>query len=185
MSAILVFLDESGILMSPTLRRSWAPRGQTPILYQRGRSHSKVSSIATLAVHPKGKKPRLFFCLHPNQNINSELCIGFLKQLKKSIRGPIVLVWDRLQAHRSKKTETFLKENKKKIHPFLFPPYAPELNPVEYFWSYIKTNPLANWAPENDILLVKKTKQTFLRVQKKKTILQSFIDHAPLPFLLK
>lgn len=185
MKATIVFLDESGILMAPLVRRSWAPRGQTPILLQRGRSYSKVSAIAVLTVNTKGGNPHLFFRLHPNQNINSDCCIDFLKQLKKNVRGSIVLVWDRLRAHISNRTETFLKENKDKIRPFLFPPYAPELNPVEYFWSYIKMNPLVNWAPENDILLTQKTKRTFLSVQKNRTVLQSFIDHAPISFLPK
>jgi hypothetical protein len=43
LNATLVFLDESGLMMAPLVRRTWAPRGQTPILLQRTRSRDKVS----------------------------------------------------------------------------------------------------------------------------------------------
>jgi hypothetical protein len=48
LKAALVFIDESGFLMAPYVRRSWAPKGATPVLYQCGRSHQKVSDQAAL-----------------------------------------------------------------------------------------------------------------------------------------
>jgi hypothetical protein len=46
----LVFLDESGLLLLPLVRRSWSRCGQTPVLRQVGRNRKKVSAIAALCV---------------------------------------------------------------------------------------------------------------------------------------
>lgn len=128
--------------MAPLVRRSWAPCGKTPILYQRTRSHEKVSMIAALSVPPVRKRVGLHFALHA-RNINTKLIIRFLRNLSRQIKGPIILVWDRLQAHRAKKTSAFINSTNRMLAYFL-PPYAPELNPTEFLWCYLKRNPLAN-----------------------------------------
>ena len=50
LKAALVFIDESGFFMAPYVRRTWAPKGSTPFLYQCTRSHQKVSVIAALCI---------------------------------------------------------------------------------------------------------------------------------------
>jgi hypothetical protein len=57
--------------MGPLVRRSWQPRGQTPVLVQRGRNLQKVSAIAALAVPPRSDGARLYFRLHPQAEIGS------------------------------------------------------------------------------------------------------------------
>ena len=131
--------------MAPNVRRSWAPRGQTPILRQRTRHHQKVSMISVLCVSPERDKVQLFFRLHPDANIDTSRVIEFLRYLSRELENPIVLIWDRLLTHRSRKMLDFLAEATD-IHTELLPPYAPELNPVENVWGYLKNNPLANFA---------------------------------------
>lgn len=136
LKASLVFVDESGFMMAPLVRRTWAPRGATPIMLQRGRSHEKVSAIAALVVSHGRDHVRLFFRLHPDENIRTPLIVSFLRQLSRQLRKkPFLVVWDRLNAHRAKATTGFLKTNSAGFE--LLPPYAPELNPVEYVWSYL------------------------------------------------
>lgn len=179
-----MFLDESGVLMAPLVRRSWAPRGQTPIIYQRTRSYQKVSVISALCVNPERDRVRLFFRLHVDANINTAAVIGFLSHLSRELDGPIMLVWDRLQVHRSKALRLFLAHNKH-IHSTLLPPYAPELNPVEYLWGYLKTNPLANFAPLDIDSLACRTWRQARSLQERPSILRSFIAHSPLTLHLK
>lgn len=62
--------------MAPLLRRTWSRCGQTPILYQRGRSLQKVSAIAALRVSPKRDCVRMYFRLHPDANIHGEEVIA-------------------------------------------------------------------------------------------------------------
>lgn len=140
-----MFIDESGLLMAPLVRRSWAPRGQTPLLYQRTRTREKVSVIAALWVSPKRRHVALYFTLAPNTNVNAVWSVAFLRQLARHIRNPIIVIWDRLKAHRSRAVRQFV-ERSNRIHIELLPPYAPELNPVELLWCYLKCNPLANLA---------------------------------------
>ncbi|MFQ5904765.1 MAG: IS630 family transposase [Candidatus Binatia bacterium] len=184
MKAHLVFLDESGFLMAPLVRRGWRPRGQTPVLYQRTRSHQKVSAIAALCVAPDRNRIRLYFRLHPNTNINAGLVIEFLRHLVRQLDAPIVLVWDRLLAHRAGKVQAFIRENAN-LHADFFPPYAPELNPVENVWGYLKINPLSN-RPFFDVdTLAQNTRSHGRSIQRKQWLLRSFIKHSPLSSCLK
>lgn len=180
LKAFLVFLDETGLMMAPLVRRSWSRRGQTPILSQRTRSHQKVSAIAALCIAPNRDRVQLFFRLHLNANINSLLVIDFLRQLRKQINQPLVLIWDRLQAHRAKKVQAFF-QNTPNVHSVLLPPYAPELNPVEYVWSYIKLNPMANYAFFDIDTLASTARRSGRSLQRTQTLLRSFIHHSPLP----
>ena len=168
-------------MMAPLVRRTWSPLGKTPLLLQRTRSHRKVSAIAGIAASPKGRRLRLFFRLHPNQNITATLCIAFLVQLRRQIRGNMVVLWDRLQAHRSRKMKRYLRRNPR-IAAFYFPPYAPDLNPIEYGWGYLKTNPLANYAPENETILARRAHKHLRCMAKRPNLLRGFIEHARLSF---
>ena len=94
--------------MSPLVRRTWSLCGQTPVFYQRTRSHKKVSAIAALCVSPGKEDVRLYFRLHPGKNVNTDLVLCFLKALTRQLDEPAVLVWDRLTAHRAKPVKDFL-----------------------------------------------------------------------------
>ena len=129
--------------MLPTVRRTWAPKGQTPILHHRTRSHKKVSTIGALTLSPKRHRLGLFLHWHPDKNIRTTEVIGFLRDLLRHLRGNVILVWDRLNAHRSKQLQYW-----RAIYPRLtiewLPPYAPELNPMEYVWGNLKYHRTAN-----------------------------------------
>ena len=169
--------------MAPLVRRSWAPCGQTPILRQRTNMHKKVSVIAALCVTPKRRSLQLYFRLHANKSFNTALVKGFLVQLSHKVKRPMVIVWDRLTVHRSKKVQSYF-EKQRKLKYFFFPPYAPELNPVEYLWSYLKTNPLANLPIYDEIELAQTARKYSRSIQINKNLLQSFLSHSPL-FLSK
>lgn len=182
--AWLVFIDESGLLMAPLVRRSWHPCGVTPVLEQRTRSYQKVSAIAALCVPPTRDRVHLYFRLHPNTNLNAIGIRCFLRQLNRQLEAPWVLVWDRLQAHRARIVQAFLA-SQSHVRSCYLPPYAPELNPVEYLWAYLKNNPLAN-APFFDANELADQARTHTRsLQYQPTILRSFVLHSPLPLRLK
>lgn len=168
--------------MAPLVRRSWSVRGQTPILKQRTRSHQKVSAIAALCILPTRDRLALYFRLHPDANINAERAMDFLEHLQRQLRTPIVLVWDSFQAHKGELVhECVLPDSP---HLEYLPPYAPELNPVEYLWAYLKTNPLAN-DPAVDLPgLLKRTRRAALSVQRRPDLLRAFLRHTGLPLRL-
>lgn len=179
LGASLVFLDESGQLMAPLVRRTWAPRGQTPFLWQRTNAYRKVSAMATLVVSPQRDRVRLYFRLHPNANINAASVLEFLQHLSRHLPGPVILLWDRFLAHRARIVQAYIAK-KAGWHSEFLPPYAPELNPVENAWNYLKTISLANQALFDLATLTKTAKRHGHALQRRQQLLASFIKHTPL-----
>lgn len=167
--------------MAPHVRRTWAPRGETPVLSHRTRHRQKVSVIAGLC-WKKGEEVRQIFRLHPNQNINTHRILAFLRQLFRHIDGPVTIIWDRLNSHRSPKVRTYVESRPNSQIVFL-PPYAPELNPVEYLWCNWKMNRLANLAVLTLDDLVSEVRQSAFETQRRRNLLSSFLRHSPLSFL--
>ena len=168
--------------MAPLVRRTWSPCGQTPILHQRGRSLQKVSAIAALCVSPDRDRVRMYFRLYPDANIHGEEVIAFVQALVRHL-GELSLVWDHLQAHRARLTQDFIEQTPA-IHQTYFPSYAPELNPVEYGWSWLKTNPMANLACWDLDTLTTATRRHGRSLQRQENLLRSFIHHSPLSLRL-
>jgi transposase len=170
--------------MSPLVRRSWSPRGHTPVIYQRTRSHQKVTVIGTLCVTPQRDRVHWYFRLHCNANINALRTLEFLNQLDRQLAAPLVVIWDRLQAHRARRVQDFLAEHRH-IRSVFLPPYAPELNPIEYLWGYLKMNPLANHPLFDAQELTAQTRTHARCLQYQPDLLKSFIRHSPLSLRLK
>lgn len=130
--------------MIPPVRKTWAPRGQTPVVKHRHR-HQRISVISALSVSPRRKRVGLFFHMHPKNIQHTEVC-QFLRHLLRHLRGPVIVVWDNGGIHKGEAIRAFLRR-----HPRLrleaLPPYAPELNPDEAVWSQAK-NSLANGRPD-------------------------------------
>jgi len=132
----IVFIDESGLSTRPTRARTWALRGQTPIL-QETFNWKSLSIIGGLALW------QFYFQIHSG-SIKSLQVIEFLRHLQRHIRGKILVVWDGAPIHRSVLVRDFILSTHGRIQVERFPAYAPELNPVEYMWGHLKTHEIAN-----------------------------------------
>ena len=168
-------------MMAPLVRRSWAPRGKTPILYQKTRSRNKISAMGALTTSPGFRKVHLIFRLLTDNNFGARECLAFLRQLMKNTSGKVILIWDRLRAHRSKIVDRFIK-SQRRLSIELLPPYAPDLNPVESIWSHLKMNKMANYCPKDLIELQVKTKKSFCNIRSETTVLKNLLKHVPLNF---
>jgi transposase len=145
-AAKIAFLDESGFSQKPSVRRTWAPRGQTPYL----KIHfnwKRLNVIGSLVCNPDGSKADLLLDFQP-KSIKEDAVLGYLQALHKQVKGPIVLLWDHLSAHCSAKVAAYLSANADWLTVEWFPGYAPELNPIEYVWSHAKGDPTANSSPD-------------------------------------
>lgn len=144
--AYLVFVDESGFLLAPSVRRTFSPRGKAPVI-KVSNPHGRISAIGALAISPKRKHP-YFYChlLADNVNFHSNSVVDFIKQLQKKISGPMTIVWDAIPIHCSQPVKQYLEQHEELVIE-QFPPYAPELNPVDKAWLYLKYNRLSNYAP--------------------------------------
>lgn len=144
--AYLVFIDESGFLLSPLIRRTYAPRGQTPVI-KASNPHGRISVIGALAISPKQKHPSFHYnLLADNVNFHSTSVVSFIKQIQKRIPGPITIIWDAIPIHCSKPVNQYLEQHKE-LTIEQFPSYAPELNPVDKVWFYLKYDRLPNYVP--------------------------------------
>lgn len=165
--------------MAPLVRRTWARKGKTPILRQATRSHKKVSVVGALVVPARRKRVRFYFALHRNANITALRLVRFLRQLSRHVRGPVIIVWDRIVTHRACSVTAWLSRHPR-IETAFLPAYAPELNPIEPAWGYLKTNPLANWAPNHLDELAGQTRYHASRLRFKKSVLRGFLGATPL-----
>jgi len=129
--AILYFQDESNISLTTVLGKTWAPKGQTPIQHVTG---NRGGFAAMSAISQVGK---LVFRLH-QKRITSVEVIDFLRQLLKHHKyRNVVVVMDQAKPHTSKKTQLFIKEQKR-LHVFYLPPRSPDFNPDEQVWNHLK-----------------------------------------------
>jgi DDE superfamily endonuclease len=183
--AHLVFLDESGFMLTPTVRRTFAPRGQTPIIKSWGR-HDRISAISAVTVSPKRKRLGLYFHLMPDdENVHGEDTVEFLKQLKRHIPGSMTILWDRGNVHdRSKVVRAYLA-GQPGIVTEKFPGYAPETNPDEMVWQHTKHARLSNFTPEDVAELRATVVAELERLHGKPELLASFIRHAKVPIRLR
>ena len=118
--------------------RTWAPGGQTPVLrVPLTRDHLSAISGITL-------DGRLFLQVRP-ASYDSTAVVGFLRVLLRKIAGKIVLIWDGAPIHRGQEIKDFLKRGAaKRLHLEQLPGYAPDLNPDEGIWNYLKRVELGN-----------------------------------------
>jgi transposase len=180
-----VFLDESGFMLTPTVRRTLAPRGKTPILKTWDR-HDRISAISAVTVSPKRRRLGLIFHLLPDDtNAHGEDTVEFLRRLRRHIPGPMTVLWDRANIHdRSKVVRAYLAGHPEVVTEKL-PGYAPETNPDESVWEHTKHGRLANFAPEDTAELRAVLVEEFERIHRKPELLAAFIRHAEVPVRLR
>lgn len=147
--AYLAIIDESGLLMAPLVRRTWAPRGRTPVLVQRSGHREKVSVAAALWFSPRRSRLGLFFETLVKGYYNNESSAAFLERLVHRLPGPVIAVWDGNTMHKGDPIEELLQRLGPRLQIEPLPPYAPQLSPVEPLWSWLKYSQLNNFAPQN------------------------------------
>jgi transposase len=140
-------LDESGFLLQPTRRRTWAPRGQPPVQRCWGR-HDRLSVCAALSWSPRRQRLGLYFRLH-RHNICTADVLAFLHLLQRHLRRPILLILDRWSVHRAAVRRLWAQRPPWLLAISWLPAYAPELNPTEQIWNHTKYTDLANYLPDD------------------------------------
>jgi transposase len=177
--AHLVFLDESGFMLTPTVRRTWAPRGSKPVLDSWDR-RDRLSAISCITVSPKAARLNLHFRLLPH-HVHGQDVVEFLRVLKGDVRRPLTVLWDGSSVHgKSKLVRAFLAD-----HPEIaaedLPAYAPEINPDELVWSWSKHGRLANLAADDTDELAERVIEELIYLQKHPHLLASFLEKTKLP----
>lgn len=132
-------------MLQPVVRRTWAPRGQTPILRQWDR-RDRLSAISALTVAPRRRRFGLYWALY-RHNIRTAEVLRFLQALRRHLPHGFTLIWDRSRPHRAAVVQQWLAARAPRIRLDWLPAYAPDLNPAEHVWGHTKYGDLANFAP--------------------------------------
>jgi transposase len=179
--AHVAFLDESGFQLTPSVRRTFAPRGQTPVLECWGR-RDRISAISCVTLSPLVGRPGLYFELLPvNKTVHGEEVVAFLKELRRQLRGPVTVVWDRSKIHgRSKVVRAWLAAHPEVVVEDL-PAYAPTLNPDEWVWGWAKYGRLSNLAAWDAEELWGHVATALIDLKFQPRVLNAFLEEAGVP----
>jgi transposase len=180
--ATIVWVDESGFYLLPLAVRTWAPRGATPILrVPLRRDHLSVISAITL-------DGRLFLQVRTD-SYKGEAVVGFLRVLLRKISGKLLVIWDGSPIHHGQAVKDFLAAGAAKrlhlarlhlarlhlarLHLARLPGYAPDLNPDEGIWNYLKRVELGNVCATDLAELRHRLRRAAVRVRHKPDIIRS------------
>jgi hypothetical protein len=131
-NALIMFEDESGVSLLPSVRATWAPRGHTPVLKHRF-VWKRLSVAGALVYEPDGSDAHLVFQLRPGA-YNDETLITFLSEV----------IWDGLPSHHSRRMTDWIASQQDWLQVERLPGYAHDLNPTEQVWGSLKSKELAN-----------------------------------------
>lgn len=168
----IVFVDESAFYLLPGVVRTYAPRAQTPTL-RAPLTRDHLSAIS--GITPEG---RLF--LHVQQeSIRSPDVVAFLHQLLRQVPGKLLVIWDGAPIHRSQVVQQFLAAGAaQRLHLERFPAYAPELNPDEGIWQYLKHVELRNLPSPTLWDLHAELRLAARRLRRKRRVIQGCVRQA-------
>jgi transposase len=167
--------DESGLRSDDVRGRSYAPKGQTPVVRVNSKRHG-LSVIST--VTNKGEMRWKIF----DGALNADILIDFMRRLVRGARKKIFLVLDNLRVHHAKPVKAWLAANKEHIEVFYLPSYSPELNPDEMANADLK-QAVTKLAPARTKLqLVKATSSHLRSVQRQPERIRKYFEHEPIRY---
>jgi transposase len=169
----LVFVDESGFYLLPGVVKTYAPEGRTPIVDEwQTRDHLSVMGGVTA----EGK---VYSLVRP-KSLNGLHSIAFLVHLGRLIGDRLLVLWDGSPIHRRAEVQEFVAEAGGKIHLEPLPPYAPDLNPVEWLWKHLKKVELRNLTCLDLEQLHMELHLALGRVRQRRHLVRSFFEGAEL-----
>ena len=127
------------------VRRTWAPRGQTPLLRAWDR-HDRLSGIRAVTRAPRRRRLGLYGSAQ-TEKVRGPHGVSFLRAVRRHVRGKLGVILDRWNVHRSKVMRKDFDRHASRIRVEWLPAYAPDLNPTEQVWNHTKYSDLANFMP--------------------------------------
>lgn len=174
-------IDESGLLMAPLVRRTWAPRGQTPELVQKSGTREKVSVAAAIWLSLRRDRLGLYSHTLANGYFDSWYMAAFLEAMLKDLPGRFVVVWDGGPMHKGDPIRDLMSHFAGRLDLERLPPYAPILNPIETLWSWLKWGRLSNLGPKDATELNVKVIAELTKVRENQPFLRNLFHASDLP----
>ena len=167
----IIFVDESGFYLLPMAVRTYAPRGQTPVL------RVKLTRDHLSAIGGITEKGRLFMQMQ-ERAYRGEDVVAFLRLLLRKMAGKLLVIWDGSPIHRGEVIKKFLASGAaKRLHLERLPGYAPDLNPQEHVWNLLKRRELKNLCCQDLAQLGQELVRAKERLRHRHKILQNCFAH--------
>ncbi len=165
----IVWVDESGFYLLPGMVRTYAPCGETPIL-RVPLSREHVSTIGGITLDGR------MFLMAQDHSYHSADVVSFLKHLLQHVEGKLLVIWDGAPIHRGTLVKEFLANGgAERIRLEALPGYAPDLNPEEGIWNYLKRVELRNVCCHDIEELRKEFRLAVARLRHKRHIINGCI----------
>ena len=178
--AWIVFQDESGFSLLPSVRATWAPKGKTPVLRHHLNNWKRLSMSVAVCLRPDGSDACLVFSMQPG-SYNDEALMEFLTELHHHLDGEkVTLIWDGLPSHRSRAMRQFISSQRRWLVVEPLPPYAYDLNPVEQVWGNLKGTELANLCPDTIAEAAETADEGLSRIGQDTQLCLAFLRHCGL-----
>ena len=174
--ADIFFWDESGFRADSVHGKTWAPRGETPVVERPGQ---RQSMSAASAVNSKGA----FWFATYEGGLSGELFVALLKKLMFNRKKPVHLIVDGLPAHKKAVVKDYVASTNGKLTLHFLPGYAPDLNPDELVWSHVKRTGVARNPLRKGEKLGPKVHEQLAQVQKNPELVRSFFRHPSVAYI--
>jgi transposase len=167
LGAKIFFQDEAGFQSDPTLGRTYGLKGKTPVVQTSGQ---RQSLNVVSAINARGE----FWAATYTSKLNAELFVVFLENFMQCQTGKVFLVVDGHPAHKAKLVQKYVQRLQGRLELHFLPPYAPDLNPDELVWSYMKANGVSKKPLKQNESLQKRIEEDLNAVQKNCKLVRSF-----------
>jgi len=167
LGAKIFFLDEAGFQSDPPLARTYGLKGETPVVVTSGQRQS-LNVIS--AVNARGQ----FWAATYTGKLDAEAFVAFLKNFMDSRTGKVFLVVDGHPAHKANVVKAYLKSLQGRLELHFLPPYAPDLNPDEFVWSYMKNNGVSKKPLKQNESLRERVESDLTAIQQDRKLVRSF-----------
>ncbi len=174
--AIIFFCDESSIYPDHNSGKTWGLRGVTPTVPNCG-DRFKTNMISAISF--SGQLTSMLF----DSNMDSEAFKSFIRYLSTKTKLKIYLIIDNAPWHKSAATQEILEELDGWLELFYLPPYAPELNPVEVIWAYVKKQCIGASLVKSIEQLVELLEKTLSAISDDTNLCLSFFQKKELYFI--
>lgn len=164
--------DETGHSFRIRMHQTWARRDVTPVIRRRS-GRREVSSIVVIT--PDGR----LYARHQRDAVKTPAVLSALIYFRRQLATPLLIIWDRLHAHRSREVVDFVAQHSRDYAIAYLPAYAPELNPEEQANAWVKRE-LANALPDSVADLAALARTSFRRLQHQPVLIRHFFEHAGL-----
>jgi transposase len=167
LGARIFFLDEAGFQSDPPLGRTYGLKGKTPVVTTSGQRQS-INVIS--AVNARGE----FWATTYTGKLDAESFVAFLGNFMKQQQGIVYLVVDGHPAHKANKVKAYIKQMKGRLELHFLPPYAPDLNPDEFVWSYMKNIGVSKKPLKKNESMRERVEEDLRTIKRDKSLVRSF-----------